>query len=66
MMSDSINKSDNDPSGVIAYHDSIFGEGSWAEMEKGVRERHPAFFAVYDSMGDEEEEQERKWWQIWK
>lgn len=55
----------DDPFGIIAKHDRTFGEGSWAEMERGVRARHPEFFAMYDAM-EEEPEQERKWWQIWK
>ena len=49
----------------------MFGEGSWAEMERGVRERNPALFHMLDIMKEDEQREaaeaaKRKWWQFWK
>jgi hypothetical protein len=46
-------------------YEMMFNE-PWAALEDRVRARHPEFFAMYDAMEDESEEEPRKWWQIWK
>lgn len=33
--------SDKDITGIEVRHDELFGKGSWAELVKGVHERHP-------------------------
>ncbi len=52
---------------IEKMYERSFGEGSWVELEKEVRSRHPEFFRLYDAMEDDEIQQERiKWWQIWR
>lgn len=39
-----------DPFGLKARYEAEFGENSWQELERGVRERHPEFFKIYDAL----------------
>ena len=55
----------NDPTCVARMHDRDFGAGSWVELEKGVRKRHPEFFSQYDDPPPEPRSK-RKWWQFWR
>lgn len=39
----------NDPLGMIRQYEQTFGAGSWAELERGVKERHPEIYALVKS-----------------
>lgn len=57
----------NDVTGLKRYHDHLFGDGSWEELEKGVLERYPDF--APGGIWEKEEKLEvpsRKWWQFWR
>ena len=38
----------------------------WSELEKRVRARHPEFFKMLDWLEEIEQQEQRKWWQIWR
>ncbi len=52
-----------DPTGFKRQYERGFGEGSWAELEARVLERHPEF-----ALFNEEPKQlpTKRWWQFWK
>ena len=52
----------------VAKYEREFGEGSWAKLEKEVRERNPEFFELYDAMpvNYDEQEKPKRWRQFWR
>ncbi len=55
------------PEGSLeAYHDQVFGAGSWDEVKARVFKRHPEF-APGGIYGDKPKTiLRRKWWEFWK
>lgn len=53
------------PELMIARYERNFGKGSWAELEAGVRARHPDVFEMLAAFPDQDNDVPRKWWQFW-